>query len=81
MGVGAALVAVARRPRLWSTAVRQAARLVPSGWWHRPPFLPVPDRAYLGLRATTQYGEARHPLVADDIVQYLAWGRALRRAQ
>ena len=81
MGAGATVGAVARRPRLWPTAMRQAARLVPSGWWRRPPFLPVPDRAYLALRATTQYGEARHPLVADDIVQYLAWCRALRRAQ
>ncbi len=80
MGGRGIAVAVARRPGLWSTAVRQWARLVPGGWWHRPPFLPVPDRAYLRLRTITQYGDPGHPLEPDDVVQYLAWCRSLRRA-
>ena len=80
MGAGAAIAAVARRPQLWPTALRQAARLVPARWWRRPPFLPTPDRAYLAFRTTTQYGDAAHPIVADDLVQYLAWCRSLRRA-
>ena len=80
MGAGAALAALARRPRLWPTAVAQGIRLVPRGWWRRPPFLPVPDRAYVAFRRTTQYGGARAPIVGDDLVQYLAWCRSLRRA-
>jgi hypothetical protein len=71
-------VAVAGRPALWPTAVRQARRLAPAGWWRRPPFLPVPDRAYLGLRSVTQYGDAGHRLEPGDVVQYLAWCRRLR---
>jgi len=76
----AAVAAVAARPSLWSTALRVGARMVPRGWWQRPPFLPRPDPAYVGFRAVTQYGEADHPLVADDVVQYLTWCRSLRRA-
>ena len=76
----AAVAAVAVRPSLWLTAAQVGARLVPRGWWHRPPFLPRPDPAYVGFRAVTQYGAADHPLAADDVVQYLTWCRSLRRA-
>lgn len=78
MGWGAVAGVVARRPSLWAAAACQGARLVPRGWWHRRPFLPVPARAYVDFRATTQYGDARHPLVPDDAVQYLVWCRSLR---
>ncbi|TMK67152.1 MAG: hypothetical protein E6G60_01465 [Actinobacteria bacterium] len=66
------------RPGLWSTAIRQAARLTPSGWWRRPPFLPVPDRRYFGFRLETQYGRTRE---ADprDLVAYLEWCRDQQR--
>jgi hypothetical protein len=62
--------AVAARPRLWPTALRQARRLVPSRWWARAPFVPVPDRDYLRFRLTTQYG---------DVVSYLAWCAQMRQ--
>lgn len=78
MGWGAVAGAVARRPSLWGAAARQGARLVPRGWWRHRPFLPVPARAYVGFRATTQYGDHRHALVPDDVVQYLAWCRSLQ---
>ena len=57
----AAVAAVAVRPSLWFTALRVGVRMVPRGWWHRPPFLPRPDPAYVGFRAVTQYGDADHP--------------------
>jgi hypothetical protein len=73
--LGAVIGAVARRPSLWRTALRQARRLAPRRWWQRPPFLPLPAPAYLRFRKTTQYGDARHPIEAGDVVRYLAWCR------
>ena len=67
------VVCIARRPSLWGTAVRQLVRLIPSGWWHRWPFLPVPARPYLEFRSVTQYGSGDHPLEPDDVLNYLAW--------
>lgn len=70
----AALVRVAIRPWLWPTARRTATRTARPGWWRRPPFLPVPDRAYLGFRLETQYGAHGVP-DARDVVTYLEWCR------
>ncbi len=67
------------RPSLWPTAVVQARRLVPDGWWRRPPFLPVPDTDLLAFRATTQYGDPQHPVVPDDLISWLEWCRAEAR--
>ena len=67
--------AVARRPRLWPTAVRQARKLTPTGWWRRPPFLPVPAKEYVAFRTVTQYGESDRSPSPEDVVDYLAWCR------
>jgi hypothetical protein len=67
--------AVARRPGLWSTALRQARRLTPTGWWRRRPFLPVPDKGYLAFRTVTQYGEIGRSPSPEDVVDYLEWCR------
>jgi hypothetical protein len=67
--------AVARRPRLWGAAARQAWRLAPKGWWRRRPFLPMPDPAYLRFRLETQYGDAGRSANAADVVAYLDWCR------
>ena len=79
-GLTAAFVAVLRRPRLWATAVRQVFVLAASGWWRRWPFLPLPDRDYLEFRLVTEYGDGEHPMVARDVVDYLAWCRSYRAA-
>ena len=81
----AAVLAVVRRPRLWPTAWRQWRRTVPSGWWRRPPLLPVPRRDYVGFRLVTQYGgEGRLPddpaRIGRDVVNYLEWCRHWERA-
>jgi hypothetical protein len=73
-----ATLAVARRPRLWGTAVAQAGRLAGPGWWRRPPFVPVPSRAYLHHRLETQYGHNHEP-EPDDVVAYLEWCREMTR--
>jgi hypothetical protein len=69
-----AALAVLRRPELWGTAIRQSLRLARRGWWRRPPFLPLPDPAYLRFRLETQYGSDHEPEAAD-VVTYLHWCR------
>ena len=69
---------VARRPRLWPTALAQAGRLARPRWWRRPPFLPVPDRDYLRFRFETHYGNAGEPEPLD-LVRYLEWCRDMSR--
>ena len=71
--------AVAVRPRLWPTALRLAVTMVPSRWWRRRPFLPVPSAEYLRFRALTQYGDATTAPAGDDVAQYLMWCRDMRR--
>jgi hypothetical protein len=67
---------VLARPRLWAAALRQALRLARPGWWRRPPFLPVPDPAYLRFRFETQYGDDARP-DPRDLVAYLEWCHAM----
>ena len=67
------------RPWLWATGIKQALRLAKSGWWRRPPFLPLPAQDYLHFRMQTAYGDAEHPVVAGDLVTYLEWCRRWHR--
>lgn len=71
--VRSAAIALARHPGLWPVAVRQAVRLARRGWWRRPPFLPLPDPAYLRFRLQTAYGDTERPPDAHDLVTYLKW--------
>ncbi len=73
--------AVVRHPSLWVTAMVVYRRLLPDGWWCRRPFLPVPDPAMLGFRATTQYGSGSHPPESDDLIAWLRWCKAENRRQ
>lgn len=66
---------LASHPRLWSTALRQAFRLAPAGWWRRWPPLPRPDPAYLRFRLETAYGDADRDPAPADVVAYLEWCR------
>jgi len=68
-------VALAREPQLWPTAFTQWRRTIPSRWWRRRPFLPVPTGDYLRFRMVTQYGNADHPIVPADVVSYIKWCR------
>ncbi len=71
-----ALLAVLPHPSLWVTGLRQARRLAVPGWWRRPPFLPLPARAYLRFRMETAYGgRGDQPPVPRDLVTYLRWCR------
>lgn len=68
--------AVLVRPLLWGTAIRQVFVLAGAGWWRRPPFLPLPDRAYLRFRLQTAYGDPERDPEPADVVTYLHWCRA-----
>lgn len=71
-----AALAVAVRPSLWRTALRQLRLLAVPGWWRRAPWLPVPDQAYLRFRLQTMYGDPDHDVEPADLVTYLRWCRA-----
>ncbi len=78
---GRAVAAVARRPRLWSTAGRAVIDLAPSGWWRRRPFLPLPDDGWMHFRLETAYGgDGSGPLRAEDLVTWLEWKKGLSGA-
>lgn len=77
-GLARTVAAIVARPSLWSTAIRQAAALVPTTW--RFPGNPLPDPLYLGFRAITQYGAADHAMEPRDVVSYLSWCRAWHRS-
>jgi len=77
------VLAVARRPSLWSTAFRQAVRLVPDGWWRRQRrwrgrARPLPPSQYLEFRMQTQYGRIDAQAEALDVVNYLRWCKDMR---
>jgi hypothetical protein len=48
-------------------------------WYLRPPFLPVPPRAYVDWRMETAYGDARANPPVGELLRYLAWSARLRR--
>jgi hypothetical protein len=77
-----AVAAVTRHPSVWATALRQAWVLAAPGWWHRPPFLPLPTPEYLWFRLQTAYGgEGDREPDPDDLVTYLRWCREQRSYQ
>jgi len=70
-----ATIAVLRHPSLWLTAMGQVGRLAAPGWWRRPPFLPLPDPAYLRFRLVTAYGGDGSEPKPEDLLTYLHWCR------
>lgn len=76
--IGPAARAVAARPGLWPTALRQVVVMARPGWWRHRPWLPVPDADYFRFRLVTQYGDPDHAPEPPDVVAYLHWCRAYR---
>ena len=77
-GWAASARAVARRPALWGTALRQSVRLARPGWWRRRPFLPLPDPDYMSFRMVTAYGDPAGVPQPEDVITYLRWCRDYR---
>jgi hypothetical protein len=69
--VGRALV----RPRLAVDLLRTAWAFRRRRWWAAPPFLPLPDRAYLRWRMYTAYGDEAAVPPADDVARFARWRR------
>ncbi len=79
------LLSVFLRPVLWPTAISQMFRLAPTGWYRRPPFLPLPSSQYLDFRLMTQYGGESSTLAQGplprDVIHYLRWCRDWNRTR
>jgi hypothetical protein len=77
--VGGMALSLCARPWLWLSAKRVVLSYAPRGWWHRPPFLPLPDRAWFAFRMETAYGDPCAFPSRNDLIDYLAWHRSQRR--
>jgi hypothetical protein len=74
LGLAIALTArAAVRPRLAVALLAVAWRFRARGWYRRFPFLPLPDRDYLGWRMYTAYGDAAAVPSVRDVEQYALW--------
>ena len=62
-----------RHPATGMALLRVAWRFRRRGWWHRAPFLPLPDRTYLRWRMHTAYGEYDTVPPAEDVIRYARW--------
>ncbi|MBX6332115.1 MAG: hypothetical protein IRY91_09740 [Gemmatimonadaceae bacterium] len=62
-----------RHPPLAVDLLRVAWRFRRRGWYRRPPFLPLPSRAYLRWRMYTAYGDADAVPPAEDVIRYARW--------
>lgn len=60
-------------PSLGVALARVAWRFRARDWYARPPFLPLPDRAYLEWRMHTAYGDHHAVPTADEIERYARW--------
>jgi hypothetical protein len=78
IATSAALRTVLRRPSLWVPALHAAVRFAPTGWWRRPPFLPVPDERYWRFRMETAYGDESAEVDAGDLDEVLRWAHRVR---
>jgi hypothetical protein len=72
------LAEIAKRPALWSTAVRQWRAMIPTRWWLQWPPAPRPSRAYLKFRLETMYGSTDASLSPEQVMGYLEWCRWMR---
>lgn len=71
----AALLAVARQPRLWRVAWHQWRGLWASRWWARWPPVPGPTAAYASFRTETMFGTVDGRLGPEELTSYLEWCR------
>jgi hypothetical protein len=65
---------------LWALA-RFYLRLIPTHWYRKPPFVPIPPPAYVRWRLRTAYGKHRPscPGILRDLWQFGDWLRAFEK--
>lgn len=66
-------------PRLGLDLLRTAWAFRRRDWWRSPPFLPLPDRAYLRWRMDTAYGDSDAIPPLEDVVSFARWRRETMR--
>jgi hypothetical protein len=64
-----------RSPRLGLDLLRTAWAFRRREWWRRPPFLPLPDRAYLRWRMYTAYADEDAVPPVEDVTRFARWRR------
>lgn len=62
-------------PRLAADLLRAGWAFRRRRWWSRPPFLPLPDPAYLRWRMYTAYGDEAAVPPVEDVVRFARWRR------
>lgn len=73
------LLLALRRPWLWPALLSAAWAFRPRDWYRRPPFLPLPSKAYMRWRLETAYGEPDAVPPADEIARFVTWSAEMRR--
>ena len=73
------LLLALRRPWLWPALVSAAWAFRPKDWYSKPPFLPLPSKAYMRWRLETAYGEPDAVPPADEIARFVTWSADMRR--
>jgi hypothetical protein len=63
------------RPRLALDLLKTAWAFRRRRWWASPPYLPLPDRAYLRWRMYTAYGNEDAVPPVEDVVRFARWRR------
>jgi hypothetical protein len=74
------LLAVAPHPSIWWAGLAAVRRMARTGWWHRPPFLPLPGQSYWHFRLVTAFGGTGTgaAMAGRDVVAYLRWCQRAR---
>lgn len=62
-------------PRLAIDLLRTGWAFRRRNWWREPPYLPVPDRAYLRWRMYTAYASEDAVPPVEDVVRFARWRR------
>lgn len=75
----ALVLRAAVRPRLALDLLRLVWSFRARGWWRRPPFLPLPPRAYIRWRMFTAYGDESAVPPVDDVIRFARWRRETMR--
>lgn len=79
MGLYARMAGLAlRRPGVIPHLLGAAWAFRARGWYRRPPFLPLPSRAYLRWRMDTAYGDPDAVPTYEELERFLRWGSRMR---
>jgi hypothetical protein len=73
------LLRAALRPRLALDLLLMVWAFRATGWYRRPPFLPIPPREYTRWRMYTAYGQESAVPPVKDVIRFARWRRQTMR--